>query len=326
MLSLPRIYGQPKVHKAGYPLREIVDAIGGVTRDINKYIGRIIKTYTLENEYTIKNSNHFVSMIKDLKVEEDETLVSYDVKALYPSVPQEEALQLVKELLMNDNKLHEKTPMKAKSVMKLLTICVENTYFMFNKKLYIQVNGLAIGASTSGFLADIFMYKLEKRAIATFICPPSIWKRYVDDTFAKLKKIHVLQFMEHLNSQHERIEFTSEELIERKLAMLDTELNVKEDGHLKIKIYRKPTHTDQYLMFDSNHHISQKLGIISTMKHRINTLITEDDDKKVEEERMKASMRECGYPERALNRDKKQQYTTGRTKRKSSDSVCEKSV
>ena len=80
---------------------------------------------------------------------------------------------------------------------------------------------MAIGASTSGFLADLFMYKLEKRAIATFICPPSIWKRYVDDTFAKLKKVYVLQFMEHLNSQHERIEFTSEELVERKLAMLD---------------------------------------------------------------------------------------------------------
>ena len=56
-------------------------------------------------------------------------------------------------------------------------------------------------------------------------------------------------------------------------------------------------------MFDSNHHISQKLGIISTMKHRINTLISEDDDKTIEEERMKAAMRECGYPEWALNRD-----------------------
>ena len=122
-----------------------------MTRDINKYIGNIIKHYTYENEYT----SHFVSMIKDVKVEDDETLVSYDVKALYPSVPQEEALQLVKELLINDNKLHEKTPMKARSVMKLLTICVENAYLMFYKKLHIQVIGLEIGASTSGFLADI---------------------------------------------------------------------------------------------------------------------------------------------------------------------------
>ena len=116
--------------------------------------------------------------------------------------------------------------------------------------------------------------------------------RYVDDTFAKLKKIYVVQFKLHLNSQHERIEFTSEELENKKLAVLDTEVNVKEDGHLKIKIYRKPTHTDQYLMYNSNHHISQKLGIVSTMHHRINTLITEDADKVVEEERMKAAKRE----------------------------------
>ena len=64
-------------------------------------------------------------MVKDVKVEDEETLVSFEVKALYPSVPQEEALQLVEELLINENKLHEKTPMKARKVMKLLTICVE---------------------------------------------------------------------------------------------------------------------------------------------------------------------------------------------------------
>ena len=63
------------------------------------------------------------------------------------------------------------------------------------------MNGLAIGASSSGFAAELFMIKLEKRALLTFVDPPSIWKRYVDDTFSKLKKISVALF---LNQVHHR--------------------------------------------------------------------------------------------------------------------------
>ena len=75
----------------------------------------------------------------------------------------------------------------------------------------------------------------------------------------------------------------------QKIAFLDTEVNVMVNGSIKFKIYRKPTHTDQYLNFTSNHHISQKLGIIATFQNRINNLITDEEDKKIEE---KASRKE----------------------------------
>ena len=90
--QIPRMYGQPKIHKTGYPLREIVDGCGGVTKDMDKYISKIIKRYVGKGEYYVRNSAHFVGMIKDMEVNEDEMLVSYDVTALYPSVPQDEAI------------------------------------------------------------------------------------------------------------------------------------------------------------------------------------------------------------------------------------------
>jgi len=49
------------------------------------------------------------------------------------------------------------------------------------------VKGLAIGASTSGFVADIYMEKIETGALATFINPPSLWCRFVDDTLYSSK-------------------------------------------------------------------------------------------------------------------------------------------
>ena len=302
---IPRMYGQIKIHKENYPMREIVDGTGGVTKDIDKYISSIIRTYIGKSKHYVKNSSHFAEMIKDLRVENDEILVSYDVTALYPSVPQDEAIELVYEKMRNDKDLYKKSTMSAENIIKLFKLCVQKTYFVFNKKIYIQINGLAIGASTSGFAAEIFMERLETRALNTFIDPPSIWKRYVDDTFCKLKKIRIVAFLAHLNAQHPRIKFTSEVQEDEMLAFLDIRANVEPDGSIRITIFRKKTHTDQYLDFRSNHHLKQKLGIVSTFKHRIDTLITTEQDKQEEERHVKNALQNCGYPHWALNRKPK---------------------
>ena len=232
--------------------------------------------------------------------------MSYDVTALYPSVPQLEAIEIFQNLKENYTRLAEKTTMSAGNVIKFFKLCVETTYFVFNKKLYRQVDGLAIGASSSGFAADIFMEKLEERAIITFIEPPKLWLRYVDDTLSKLKKIHVTSFLEHLNNQHPRINFTTEIQEDEKIAFLDTLVHVLQNGETKITIYRKATHTDQYLDFQSNHHIKQKAGIINTFKHRIETLVTEEEDKKKELNHVKKALKRCGHPNWALHRKKKE--------------------
>ena len=72
--QLARMYGQPKIHKEGYPLREIVDGTGSVTHNTDKFIGGIIKHYTTDNEFTLKNSADYVERWKDIHVGEDETL------------------------------------------------------------------------------------------------------------------------------------------------------------------------------------------------------------------------------------------------------------
>ena len=299
---IPRMYGQPKIHKENYPLREIVDSTSSVAKECDKYIGKVIQKYTGKSPYYVKDSAHFAEMIKDLTVDEDEILVSYDVTALYPSVPQEEAIEIIYQIMKDDPNLSEKTSMSAENLIQLFKICVRTTYFVFNRKLYQQVDGLAIGASSSGPAAELFMEKLEIRAITTFIDPPKLWKRYVDDTFAKLKIIMVEAFLEHLNRQHPRIKFTTEIQKDGKISFLATLVHVLPDRSTKITIYRKATHTDQYLDFQSNHHLKQKIGIISTFKHSIEKLVTEEEDKNKEIKHVKKALKRCGHPKWSLNR------------------------
>ena len=51
------------------------------------------------------------------------------------------------------------------------------------------------------------------------------------------------------------------------LSFLDVLIS-REGNRLGHKVYRKQTHTDRYLQKNSNHHPSQKRGIIKTLANR----------------------------------------------------------
>ena len=76
----------------------------------------------------------------------------------------------------------------------------------------------------------------------------------------------------------------------------------KEDGSVKSTVYRKKTHTDQYLNFASHHPKHQKLGVVRTLMHRCETITSEEGDKKEEVEHLREALRVCGYPSWALNK------------------------
>ena len=92
------------------------------------------------------------------------------------------------------------------------------------------------------------------------------------------------------------IKFTYEKETNNSIPFLDTLIVRKPDGMVKLLVYRKATHTDQYLNFGSHHPIHHKLGVVRTLLDRMNNVVTEDKDKQLEEDKIKSALSRCGYP------------------------------
>ncbi|XP_072048362.1 uncharacterized protein [Amphiura filiformis] len=120
-----------------------------------------------------------------------------------------------------------------------------------------------MGSPVSAIVANLFMEWLEKEAVATapLDCIPKIWRRYVDDVLEIIQKDSTQKLTDHLHSVDPtgNITFTFEEEDQSKIPFLDTLIVRKEDGSMKLLVYRKKTHTDQYLKFQSQHPLHQKL-------------------------------------------------------------------
>ena len=184
-------------------------------------------------------------------------ITSFDVKALFTSVPVHPAIQIVKQRLQQDTTLSQRTSMSIPQITSLLEFCLTNTYFLFQVKYYEQVQGAPMGSPISPLIANIFMEEFAVKAL-TSTPPPSLWIRFVDDTFVINKAEHSQALLQHINSQDPHIQFTVEPTQQGLLPFLDTLVTIEQDNTFSTSVYRKQTHIDQYLHWDSNHHITAK--------------------------------------------------------------------
>ena len=67
----------------------------------------------------------------------------------------------------------------------------------------------------------------------------------------------------------------------------------------------QPTHTDQYLLFDSHHPLEHKLGVIRTLQHRADKVPTTTQAKEQEHKHVRRALETCGYPTWTFNRTKR---------------------
>ena len=276
---IPQIYGLPKIHKEGCPMRPIVCTIDSPSYQLAKFITKILAPLTGHTDTFIGNSTQFVEESKQWELDPQDLMISFDIKSLFTSVPINVVMTILMERLEADSTLGDRTALDPYQICQLTEKCLGSTYFAFQGQIYQQIQGTAMGSPLSPVIANIFMEDFETTALVTADYQPiaKVWKRYVDDTFViwphGREKLNA--FLQHMNSLHPNISFTMEIEKDHKIAFLDVMIE-RENNRLKTTVYRKPTHTNLYLNFRSNHHPRIKFGIVQCLKHRAKKICSEE--------------------------------------------------
>ena len=305
--QLPRFYGTIKIHKPERPLRPIVSAVGSSTYGLSKYVSKLIRPYARDTPSFILNVQHFRELISDIVVADDELLVSFDVKSLFTSVPVDDAMLAIREVLEADDDFEAREEVSVDTVMEMIKICLVTTSFQFRGKYYEQTDGLAMGSPLSPAIANIFMAKLEKTVLeqTDYDERPSAWFRFVDDVFSVIKESAVTSFLQRLNNQHPQIQFTIEKEKEHKLPFLEVTVHRLADGRLATDTYRKPTHTGRFLNYESNHPVHVKAAVATSLFDRVKNITVSDEAKRNEYTRVESELSANGYPTSLLKRAKR---------------------
>ena len=147
------------------PLRPIVSSCGSVTYSVAKELAKILRPLVGKSPHHINSTQDFVEQVKHITLAPGECLSSYDVSALFTSVPVDPALNIIKDLLEKNHTLKDRTVMAVSDIILLLEFCLKN--FSFQDQFYEQVEGAAMGSPVSPIVANLYMEYLEQKALST---------------------------------------------------------------------------------------------------------------------------------------------------------------
>lgn len=90
------------------------------------------------SEYIMKNSDHFLQLIKSVNLQNSDTLITFYVVSLFTNVPFDEGRSTISNRLQNDHTLAEWSMVQIKAIMDLLEVCLRTNYFQVEDRFFRQ--------------------------------------------------------------------------------------------------------------------------------------------------------------------------------------------
>ena len=95
-------------------------------------------------------------------------LVTFDVTALYSSIPHNDGIGACKKYLDG----RELSSISSEDICQLIKFILEDNVFSFNDEYFLQVCGTAIGTRMAPCYANIFMAELEENFLSGYPYKP----------------------------------------------------------------------------------------------------------------------------------------------------------
>ncbi|KAG4073725.1 hypothetical protein HA402_000949 [Bradysia odoriphaga] len=187
----PAIYGLGKLHKYRQgeliPLRPVVATVQSPTYKISELLSKTFSQIIHTLTFMIKDSWQFSQVIRNTKVPRGYKMFSLDATSLYTNIPKELCIHAIKKRW---HLLQEHTFLSKEQFMDAVKLIIDESYFRYGDSFYLQMAGVAMGNSISGFLADLVMEDLELHILnkLPYIIP--FYRRFVDDILMLVDDTH----------------------------------------------------------------------------------------------------------------------------------------
>jgi hypothetical protein len=278
----PQLYLLPKIHKNKFPVpgRPIVSGNSSPTERLSQLADYFLQPLVAETPSYVKDTTDFINKIECVSnLLPGTILCTIDVSSLYTNIPNQEGIEACSKLLRLKRPVTHRP--SNDSITEMLHYVLTKNNFDFNEKHYLQIGGTAMGTKVAPSFANLFMADFEDKWVYSYHTRPSLWLRYIDDIFMiwEHSQEELDLFLNHLNTCHETIKFTSEHSTSH-VNFLDTTVHLSEDGSLYTDLFCKPTDSHNYLRYDSAHprHCKTSLPYSQLLRvRRICTRITDFD-------------------------------------------------
>jgi hypothetical protein len=155
----------------GIPVRPIENTIRAPTRNISKFLDEKLrsifndecKTTTIIDVSHLNTELH-KNYIKKGLLKSTTLFCTIDVRNLFTMLPQDEALNILMEFL-NVHGYRKVKGINLDTIRKLASIVLKENVFAYGNKIYKQTTGGAMGSSFTLTLANIFMWKWQKKFV-----------------------------------------------------------------------------------------------------------------------------------------------------------------
>ena len=253
-----------KLHKTPPVGRPIAASHSWVTYNVSAWLDAELRKIVVSQPTYLKDSTTFVLLFEETPVPNTALLFTYDVSALYPSIPTHTALSLIHQMLLQA--LYPKTEV----LMPLLHWVLSNSFVEFDGETYKQVRGTAMGTPVAPAFATLFMSALDRQLTShpDHACALH-HRRFIDDGAGIWTgtRESLLSWLEYFNSLIPEIKLTWN-ISEFEMIFMDVRLykgsRFHDTGVLDMETYQKLLNKYLYVPYWSYHPVHSKKGFITS--------------------------------------------------------------
>ena len=312
--SVPRFYVIPKIHKKPVKHRPIIPCHSSAQAPAAKYVSKMLKPLVERCKFVLHGTKHLANKLASIRLNpkpgKKAWLVSGDVVAFYPSIPLEEAMNIVMTLFHG----YYKTTLPVEEIElfeRCLRLANAKNIVEFQGRFWLQTQGLAMGQAPSPDIANLWGAYFEEHLFHSNRALTDLGfafiGRYIDDVFGIVyadsaeNALKVASILRYDDPGEERVRLLWE-VSERFVPFLDMLIYIDPvTGQIGHKPYQKKLNHMERIPWISHHPKDVKKGTYIGEMSRLATLSSSPEEYVSAIKSLQGLYMARGYPEKLVH-------------------------